>query len=31
MRAAGLADVAEEDRVVTGFGPLVFWRARLPT
>jgi hypothetical protein len=28
MAAAGLADIAEEDRVVTVFGPLVFWRAR---
>jgi len=28
MSAAGFADIAEEDRVVTVFGPLVFWRAR---
>jgi ubiquinone/menaquinone biosynthesis C-methylase UbiE len=28
MSAAGLAAIAEEDRVVTVFGPLVFWRAR---
>jgi ubiquinone/menaquinone biosynthesis C-methylase UbiE len=28
MSAAGLVDVAEEDRVLTVFGPLVFWRAR---
>jgi len=28
MSAAGFADIAEEDRVATVFGPLVFWRAR---
>jgi ubiquinone/menaquinone biosynthesis C-methylase UbiE len=28
MSAAGLGDVAEEDRVVIVFGPLIFWRAR---
>lgn len=28
MAEAGLVDIAEEDRVVTVFGPLVFWRAR---
>jgi ubiquinone/menaquinone biosynthesis C-methylase UbiE len=28
MAAAGLMDVAEEARVVTALGPLVFWRAR---
>jgi ubiquinone/menaquinone biosynthesis C-methylase UbiE len=28
MADAGLVDIAEEDRVVTVFGPLVFWRAR---
>jgi ubiquinone/menaquinone biosynthesis C-methylase UbiE len=28
MAAAGLVDIAEQDRVVTVFGPLVFWRAR---
>jgi SAM-dependent methyltransferase len=28
MSGAGLADVVEEDRVVTALGPLVFWRAR---
>jgi SAM-dependent methyltransferase len=28
MRAAGLGDVIEEDRVLVAFGPLVFWRAR---
>jgi ubiquinone/menaquinone biosynthesis C-methylase UbiE len=28
MSAAGFVDIAEEDRVVTVFGPLVFWRAR---
>lgn len=28
MAAAGLADVVEEDRVLTALGPLVFWRAR---
>jgi len=28
MSAAGLVDVAEEDRVVVVFGPLIFWRAR---
>jgi ubiquinone/menaquinone biosynthesis C-methylase UbiE len=28
MSTAGLVDIAEQDRVVTVFGPLVFWRAR---
>ena len=28
MMAGGLADVVEEDRVLTVLGPLVFWRAR---
>jgi ubiquinone/menaquinone biosynthesis C-methylase UbiE len=28
MVAAGLVDVTEGERVVTVFGPLVFWRAR---
>jgi ubiquinone/menaquinone biosynthesis C-methylase UbiE len=31
MSAAGLVDIAEEDRVVVVFGPLVFWRARRAT
>jgi ubiquinone/menaquinone biosynthesis C-methylase UbiE len=30
MAAGGLADVVEEDRVVTVLGPLVFWRAVPP-
>ena len=30
MSAAGLADIVEEDRVVTVLGPLVFWRAQRP-